>query len=195
MRRRPNMKTTKKQIVDWCQENIEECGYPVDGEVMNTHCFRCGYERHTERAHTVHWSTLNFDEKYDSPEYYRLLCSECHEEAPNIGQDEYIDWPYRHFVKMERECISEMDKWIIESAKKFNPHLYYNVYWVFRDKIAEISSKLGTHGFNGLNQATLEWAEKQFWDWYEEWEEHRIYDYLLKEIEKLKKVLDISCKS
>lgn len=186
MSRRPNMKTTKKQIVDWCMRNIDECGYPVDATEMNTHCFRCGYERGTERAHTVHWSTLNFDEKYDSPEYYRLLCSECHEEAPNVAEPEHLEWPNHHSI---------MDNWIIESAKKFNPHFYYDVYWEVRDKVVEISSKLGTHGFNGLNKATLEWAKKQLCDWYDEWIEHRIYVYLLKEIEKLKKVLDISCKS
>jgi len=29
MSKRPNMKTTKKQIVDWGMKNINECGYGV----------------------------------------------------------------------------------------------------------------------------------------------------------------------
>ena len=147
MNNRPHMKTTKKQIVEWCQRNINECGYPVDASEMGTHCFHCGYERATERAHTVPWSKYDYDLKYDSPEYYRLLCSDCHSEALNVMDE------------------NAMDKWIVEDSKKFNPHGYYNFYWEVRNKIEEIVDKTGQHGFEPMNQATLEWCEEQFKTW------------------------------
>ena len=143
------MKTTKKQIVNWCASHIDECGYPVDASEMDTHCFRYGYERSTERAHTVPWSNYDYDPKYDSPQYYRLLCSECHAEAPNVMEE------------------TAMDKWIIESAKKFNGHLYYNTYWEHRNKFLELLDKTGQHGFDPMNQSTKEWIMDEMLKWKE----------------------------
>ena len=47
------MKTTKKQIVEWGMANINECGYGVDASEMSSRCWRCGYERETERCHVI----------------------------------------------------------------------------------------------------------------------------------------------
>ena len=142
-RKRPYMKTTKKQIVDWCIKNIDECHYPVDHTEMHSHCFRCGYQRATQRAHTVHWSTLDYDLKYDSPEYYRLLCDECHRLAPNCTDED------------------AMDKWIIESSKEWNPHKFYETYWRNREVFHNVMNKIGTHGFEELNEATCKWATEE----------------------------------
>ena len=146
MRKRPNMKTTKKQIVDWCIKNINECGYPVDSAEMDTHCFHCGYERSTERAHIVPWSNYDYDPKYDSPEYYRLLCSDCHALAPNVMDE------------------NAMDEWI-RSAREINPYGFYNFYWEALKKIKEIVSKTGQHGFEKMNPATKEWCLSEYSKW------------------------------
>ncbi len=151
MSNRPHMKTTKKQIVEWCDNNIDECGYPVDWrdvkEVKGDLCFHCGYKRHTERAHIVPWSNYDYDSKYDSPKYYRLLCSECHSLAPNVMDE------------------NAMDIWIVEDSKKYNPHGYYNTYWDVRNKIEEIFDKTGQHGFDRMNDSTLAWCEEEFRTW------------------------------
>ena len=147
-RKRPDMKSTKKQIVDWCMSNIDECGYPVDASEMDTHCFRCGHERFTERAHTVPWAVLDYDPKYDSPEYYRLLCSECHAEAPNVVDEK------------------AMDEWIKESSKISEG--MYEVYWVYREKINELLEQTGTHGFEPRNASTWDWITKEFLKWKKE---------------------------
>lgn len=158
--KRPNMKTTHKQIVDWCVSNIDECGYPVDHAEMNTHCFHCGYKRPTEKAHTVPWSNYNYDPKYDSPEYYRLLCSECHAEAPNVMDE------------------TAMDKWIVEDAKKWNPNLYYNHYWKERKevlkKVEEIIEQTGQHGFDRMNDSTLNWCNEELRKWFKERDERQL---------------------
>ena len=158
MRKRPPMKTTKKQIVDWCERHIDECDYPVDASEMDTHCFRCGYERPTERAHTVPRSNYDYDPKYDSPRYYRLLCSECHAEAPNVMEE------------------TAMDKWIIESAEKYNLHKFYNTYWKHRNKIEELFDKTGQHGFEPMNQSTKEWIIDEFVKWKEDSLEKELLD-------------------
>ena len=49
MSKRPDMKTTHKQIIEWGIKNIDERGYGVDASEMHSHCWRCGYEKHTER--------------------------------------------------------------------------------------------------------------------------------------------------
>jgi hypothetical protein len=141
--KRPSMKTTKKQIVHWCERYINECGYPVDASEMSTRCFRCAYERPTEKAHIVPWANYNYDPKYDSPQYYRLLCSVCHGEAPNVMDEEY------------------MDKWIITSAKEFNSSLQYDTYWLYRHKFEELLVQTQSHGFEPLNAATKEWVNEE----------------------------------
>jgi len=160
MRKRPDMKTTKKQIVDWGDRNIDECDYPVDASEMDTHCWRCGYERKTERAHIVHWAQSGYDPQYDAPKYYRLLCALCHEEAPNVNDEE------------------EMDDWIKSSAKVYNEHYMYNVYWKVRDKITEIYNSTGRHGFNATNKSTEKWMLKEFQKWEKEEEDRMIEKYM-----------------
>lgn len=160
MRKRPDMKTTKKQIVDWCSNitNIDECSYPVDGSEMDTHCFRCAYPRETERAHIVPWAVLDYDPKYDSPKYYRLLCSECHAEAPNVVDE------------------NAMDKWIRETAKISEG--MYEVYWDYREKLEELFDQTGTHGFELRNKSTLKWITEEFFKWRLEREERLYNEYI-----------------
>lgn len=151
MGKRPRMKTTKKQIVDWCARNISELDYPVDAAEMGTHCFRCACRRDTERAHIVPWAVLGYDKKYDSPEYYRLLCSECHAEAPNVAEDVTFKWPNHHSI---------MDKWIKDSSVISEG--MYEVFWDRREILQELYSRTGVHGFEPTNQSTHEWVAREF---------------------------------
>jgi hypothetical protein len=131
------MKTSKKKIVEWCQANISEMGYPVDADAMDKRCFRCAEERPTERCHVIPKSLGGVDE----PHNYRLLCSECHEEAPNVNDSE------------------AMDKWIIDSAKKWNPDLMYGVYWKNRKIFENTMEATSIHfGYGKMNQSTKEWV-------------------------------------
>jgi hypothetical protein len=169
--KRPHMKTSKKAIVEWGMANIDECGYdieiatkhherkggtgqpfeimmetpyPVDASEMGTHCWRCGHKGPTERAHIIPWALTNYDPKYDTPSSYRLLCTACHEEAPNVA-DETV-----------------MDKWIVESSKVYNPHRFYDTYWYVREKMETVFEKATTHGFEkAINSATQKWILRE----------------------------------
>ena len=47
---------------------------------------------------------------------------------------------------------------VTKDSRKYNPHGYYDYYWVIRDKIDEILSQTGQHGFEPMNDATMDWC-------------------------------------
>ena len=148
-RKRPDMKTTVKAIVNWMKENIDDCGWPVDPASMHSHCSRCGHKRgDLERAHIVPWAKYDYDPKYDSPEYYRLLCSDCHAEAPNVMDEK------------------AMDAWIREAVLISGGVLDY--YWDARKALQEIIDQTGQHGFDSMNSATKGWCVERFKLWEKE---------------------------
>ena len=137
-----SIKTTKKQIIEWGMSNIDECGYGVDASEMNTRCWRCGYERNTERCHVIPHSL----EGDDVPSNYRLLCHDCHHEAPNVNDP------------------NEMDNWI----RRTNVGLY-DTFWKIRELVSEIYEDTSIHfGHSGMNTSTKEWAAKKLQKKFEE---------------------------
>jgi hypothetical protein len=50
---RPTIKTTKKQILEYHYEHTDECGMGADSSEWDTHCWRCGHERNTQRCHII----------------------------------------------------------------------------------------------------------------------------------------------
>ena len=135
MSKRPHMKTTKKQIVDWGQRNIDECGYGVDASEMDTRCWRCGYKRHTEKCHVIPYS-LGGDDK---PHNYRLFCHDCHLEQPNVNDYE------------------ETDKWVRETNVGT-----YNTFWKVREIHSSLYNEVTNHWGESLNDATKKWMAKEF---------------------------------
>lgn len=135
MSKRPPMKTTKKQIVDWGMRYIDECGYGVDADVMDTHCWRCGYERHTERCHVIPYSLGG----EDKPSNYRLFCPDCHLEQPNVND------------------YDATDKWVRETNVGS-----YNSFWKIREIYRSIFTDVTYHFGQNLNKSTKEWITKEF---------------------------------
>ena len=136
------MKTTKKQIVEWCQKNINEIGYGVDASEMNTHCFRCGCKRPTQRCHVIPDSLGGAD----SPENFRLLCEPCHLEAPNVDDPE------------------AMDQWIRQTNVG-----EYELFWKLRDVYVSTYEKAIIHwGEGALNSSTKKWLANEITKRYSE---------------------------
>jgi hypothetical protein len=134
------IKTSKKQIVEWAQSNLNECFLGVDASEMSTHCWRCGHnDRPLERCHVIPASLKG----EDIPSNYRLLCNDCHHEAPNVNDpNEMDDW-------IKRTCVPT-----------------YNTFWEIRKTVKKVASETidGTirhFGHKGLNDSTRKWVEKK----------------------------------
>ena len=136
--KRDSIKTTKAQIVKWGFENIDFSGYGVGGDEMHSHCWRCGHEGYTERCHVVPASLGGGD----TPSNYRLLCSDCHLEGPNVKDP------------------NEMDNWIRRTNVGF-----YNTFWHIRECIdGEVGNTITHWGQATTNASTNKWVLNKFLD-------------------------------
>ncbi|MBP2025082.1 HNH endonuclease [Peptoniphilus stercorisuis] len=86
---RKNIKTTKKEIVNYWFNKIDESNLSVDFTEAHERCWRCGYKVPLERCHIIP-DSLGGE---DSPENLVLLCKRCHIENPN-GFDKDIMWDW-----------------------------------------------------------------------------------------------------
>jgi len=156
MSKRPHMKTTKKQIVDWAMKNINskdsmfgeewsdllqkyiklgESGYGVDASEMDTRCWRCGYKRHTEKCHVIPYSLGGEDKPYN----YRLFCHDCHLEQPNVNDYEATD------------------KWVRETNVGM-----YDSFWKIREIFDTLWKDVTNHWGENLNNSTKKWMSQEF---------------------------------
>lgn len=87
--KRNNIKTSKKDIVEYWEEKIDECGLSVDWSEAKERCWRCGYEKRLQRCHIIPDSLGGKDE----PSNLVLLCERCHIDAPNVESTTFMwDW-------------------------------------------------------------------------------------------------------
>ena len=157
MSKRPHMKTTHKQIVDWAMENINskdsmfgeewsdtlqkyvkwgEVGYGVDASEMDTHCWRCGHKTpDVQRCHVIPYSLGGKDEASN----YRLFCYSCHVEQPNVKDYEATD------------------KWVRETNVGT-----YNTFWKVREIHSSLYNEVTNHWGESLNDATKKWMAEEF---------------------------------
>ena len=131
---RPTSKTTKKQILEYHYENTDECGMGADASEWHSHCWRCGHERDTQRCHIIPYALGG----EDIASNYVLLCADCHSEAPNVKDKDYMmQW-------IKRTSISS-----------------YNTYWKIRDivdnRLAGASKHFGATRESILTPSTHQW--------------------------------------
>ena len=89
MNRRPVIKTTKKEIVDYWKYKVDESDISVDWAEAEFCCWRCGCEKRLERCHIIPYSLGGRDD----PSNFVLLCKRCHGEGPNVNDIEFMwDW-------------------------------------------------------------------------------------------------------
>ena len=70
MNRRPAIKTTKKEIIDYWKYKVDESDISVDWSDADVCCWRCGCEKKLERCHIVPYSLGG----EDKPSNFVLLC-------------------------------------------------------------------------------------------------------------------------
>ena len=137
MTKRKSTKTTKKQIIEWGMKNIDECGYGVDASEMDTHCWRCGHESHTEKCHVIPDSLDGVDE----PSNFRLFCPNCHLEQPNVND------------------YDATDNWVRKTSVGF-----YNVFWTYREIWYKLGFQTINHWGQNTNAETIKWRVKKFYE-------------------------------
>jgi hypothetical protein len=80
------MNTTREEIVDYWSRNQEECGLSVDWAEAGELCWRCAQGRKLQRCHIVPRALGGSEE----PSNLVLLCAQCHAEAPNVADPEFM---------------------------------------------------------------------------------------------------------
>lgn len=89
MSKRPNIKTTIEEAVDYWSSREDECGLSIDWAEAKERCWRCGCKRNLQRCHIIPDSLGGKDE----PSNIVLLCKRCHAEGPNVTSPEIMwDW-------------------------------------------------------------------------------------------------------
>ncbi len=89
------MNTTHREIVDYWSRNQDECGLAVDWAEAETLCWRCAQGRQLQRCHIIPRALEGSEE----PRNLVLLCAQCHAEAPNVADPEFMwTWLRAHAV-------------------------------------------------------------------------------------------------
>jgi len=86
---RKNIRTTKKEILNYWIGIQDECGLSVDWAEAHERCWRCGCKSNLQRCHIIPESLGGKDE----PSNLVLLCTRCHIDAPNVESKTFMwDW-------------------------------------------------------------------------------------------------------
>ena len=80
------MDTTHREIVDYWSRHQDESGLSVDWEEAEKLCWRCAQPRQLQRCHIVPRALRGSEE----PSNLVLLCGQCHAEAPNVADPEFM---------------------------------------------------------------------------------------------------------
>lgn len=89
------MITTHREIVEYWATRQSEYGLSVDWAEANTLCWRCAQKRLLQRCHIVPRALGGAE----TPSNLVLLCAQCHAEAPNVADPEFMwIWLRAHAV-------------------------------------------------------------------------------------------------
>ena len=130
--KRPSIKTTVKEAIDyWCM-HIKECDLSVDWSEADTHCWRCGCEKNLQRCHIIPYPLGG----KDVPSNIVLLCSRCHAEGPNVTDSEIMwDWIRAYKVTFYGTF------WVLMGMREYK-HMYRKS---FSSEINDILECAGVH--------------------------------------------------
>ena len=157
------MSTTHREIVDCWASHQSESGLSVDWAEAEKLCWRCAHERLLQRCHIVPHA-LGGDER---PENLVLLCAQCHAEAPNVADPEFMwIWLRAHAVPFYRTYWQERgirEYELIFSEKPFSGLTHTDeIMQEVRNILEEVFPKTSTHWGQGkINSATWAWVFRQ----------------------------------
>jgi HNH endonuclease len=157
------MLTTHREIVDYWTEHQDECGLSVDWVEAEKLCWRCACKRLLQRCHIVP-RALGGDE---IPSNLVLLCAQCHAEAPNVADPDFMWlWLRAHAVPFygtywQERGFKEYE--LIFGEKPFLGLTHSDELMQSATKILkELFPKTSRHWGQGkLNPSTVAWVLRQ----------------------------------
>ena len=157
------MLTTHQEIVEYWSQHQDECGLSVDWTEAHKLCWRCAHKRLLQRCHIIPRALGGTD----YPKNLVLLCGQCHSEAPNVVDSDFMwTWLRAHAVSFygtywQQRGLHEYE--IIYGEKPFlgieNPDKALEL---CREIIKSLCLKTSTHWGQGkLNPSTWAWIYRQ----------------------------------
>jgi hypothetical protein len=154
------MLTTHREIVNYWAKHQDECGLSVDWSEAEKLCWRCAHKRMLQRCHITPRSLGGSE----SPSNLVLLCAQCHAEAPNVADQEFMwTWLRAHAANFygtywQLRGIREYE--LIYGRKPFTNLAHADG---LESKVREIAIELfprcSTHWGQGkINPATWAWV-------------------------------------
>lgn len=157
------METTPEEIVNHWEFHQSECGLSVDWAEAEKLCWRCAHKRSLQRCHIIP-KALGGGEH---PSNLVLLCAQCHAEAPNVADPEFMwIWLRAHAVTFYGTYWQERgyrEYEFIFGEKPFkdlpqSDELMQKVKYMLKD----VFPKTNTHWGQGkINPATWAWVLRQ----------------------------------
>jgi len=80
------MDTGIEEIADYWGNHSDECGLSVDWIDAKSLCWRCAHKRKLQRCHIIPRALGGSED----PSNLVLLCAQCHSEAPNVNDSEFM---------------------------------------------------------------------------------------------------------
>lgn len=157
------MDATHAEIVDHWSRHQDECGLSVDWAEAKKLCWRCAQGRQLQRCHIIPRALGGPDD----PCNLVLLCAQCHSEAPNVADPDFMwTWLRAHAVSFygtywHTRGIREYE--FIYGEKPFtgvnNPE---SLMPRIRAALETYMKQASTHWGQGkLNPATIAWVLRQ----------------------------------
>lgn len=155
--------TNPRQIVDYWAQHQTECGLSVDWAEAEILCWRCAHKRQLQRCHIIPRSLGGGD----SPSNLVLLCAQCHAEAPNVADPEFMwVWLRAHAAQCYGTYWQERgfrEYEFIFGEKPFSGLSHSDeLLQKASSLLKELFPKTSTHWGQGkINPATLAWVLRQ----------------------------------
>lgn len=157
------MKTTHDEIADYWSHHQDESGLSVDWAEAKELCWRCAQGRQLQRCHIVPRSLGGSE----SPSNLVLLCSQCHSEAPNVSDPEFMwVWLRAHAASLygtywHERALTEF-KFIYGHPPFIDIKDYESFTSTYAKSIKKYFDQSGTHwGQGGANPSTIAWILRQ----------------------------------
>lgn len=153
------MNTSHAEIVDYWACNQSECGLAVDWAEADKLCWRCAQGRQLQRCHIVPRALGGSEE----PRNLVLLCGQCHAEAPNVADPDFMwKWLRAHAVSYYGTYWYERGLREYEFIFKRRPlegcEEDESLLPKLRAAVAQYITNTSTHWGQGkLNPATIAW--------------------------------------